>query len=519
VNPGQVGGHILFDWGVTLDIDVVNVWDYNPITGQYTSTDGPAGNPPNPDGITGYGMIDGAFPTFNANFIFQVLPPGTPIAGDFTVFTLPGEVLVNIDMLANADDGGEPGLELELISCEPVVGVTQGAVQTNPDDTCDYTAPDVLGDPPNDQFTYTVFDGLLTSPPGTVTVDLVNEPPACDPPVSLVTTPDTDLPIDEADLLANCTDPDGEEQLSVDAITVPPVNGTLSAALPPFIYTPDAGFTGMDSFEYTVSDTRGGTFTTTANIEISSAPFGNFTMLDASGTTFGGTNDTLAEWDGTFNTAATDTNFNMTLGSASNFPFFGFPWFAHDIRVFGPGEYSFDATCSVAQLQQGLADCGGGPNDFLNLTVGIGQAGAHMLFDWNVTENIDVVLLWDLDDIYINPNPAGALYIGPAGPTPPVDCIYQLVSRDADGDDTPGAKMIDGPFIDFQANFNVNLSRGCAGGGEVDIPKSRIDSPDNGGCTLNNVATEPSRRSDLLLLLAFTAGLGWWRRRRTGARR
>ena len=72
VGAGQVGGHILFDWGATTNIDVVNVWDVT--GGDYFSTDGPAGNPANPDGIRGYGMIDGAFPNFNANFDFTAVP-------------------------------------------------------------------------------------------------------------------------------------------------------------------------------------------------------------------------------------------------------------------------------------------------------------------------------------------------------------------------------------------------------------------------------------------------------------
>ena len=74
VGAGQVGGHILFDWGVTLDIDVVNVWDVacNGTTCTYTSTDPIVGNPVNPDGIRGVGMIDGAFVGFNANFDFVV---------------------------------------------------------------------------------------------------------------------------------------------------------------------------------------------------------------------------------------------------------------------------------------------------------------------------------------------------------------------------------------------------------------------------------------------------------------
>jgi len=72
VGAGQIGGQILFDWGATADIDVINVWDVacNGVTCTYTSTDVTATNPVGPDGVRGLGMIDGAFVGFNANFDF-----------------------------------------------------------------------------------------------------------------------------------------------------------------------------------------------------------------------------------------------------------------------------------------------------------------------------------------------------------------------------------------------------------------------------------------------------------------
>ena len=47
VGAGQIGGHILFDWGATADIDVVNVWDVacDGTNCTYTSTDVTATNP------------------------------------------------------------------------------------------------------------------------------------------------------------------------------------------------------------------------------------------------------------------------------------------------------------------------------------------------------------------------------------------------------------------------------------------------------------------------------------------
>ena len=74
VGAGQVGGHILFNWGAVSDIDVVNVWDVSTnLAGDtiYTSTDVTAGminGVAQPDGILGLAMIDGAFAGFSANF-------------------------------------------------------------------------------------------------------------------------------------------------------------------------------------------------------------------------------------------------------------------------------------------------------------------------------------------------------------------------------------------------------------------------------------------------------------------
>jgi hypothetical protein len=77
VGAGQVGGHILFDWGVVTGIDVINVWDV--VGDTYTSTDVIATTPAGPDGILGLSMIDGAFVGFNANFDF-VAPVPVPAA-------------------------------------------------------------------------------------------------------------------------------------------------------------------------------------------------------------------------------------------------------------------------------------------------------------------------------------------------------------------------------------------------------------------------------------------------------
>ena len=537
VGAGQIGVHMLFDYFPATDIDVVIVWNQdttwtatNPANPFHIGLDDgtactsipPTASPPNcvidglpntadttfqllstdwnSDGIAGSGMTDGPFPGFHASFnLVQSLPEGSPIAGDFTVFTDVDTDVPGIDMLANADDGGLPGTILSLDGCASPSSEGGTVTQDLGTNTCDYLSPGVLA--VNDSFTYTVFDGELTSAPGTVTVDVINEVPSC-APADLLTSVDVALSIDEATLLSQCSDPDGAEPLSVDSITVPPANGTLSAALPPFDYTPNAGYIGMDSFQYSVSDTRGGVTTGTANIEVSDLPFGNFTMVDAGGVTFGGTNDIIADWDMvSFCDSVSDpvSKCEMTMGSQSSHPFFGAPWTAHDIRVFKEGSYTFDTI-------------EGGP---LNLTIGAGQIGAHMLFDWGQPTptpcgvancNIDVVLLWDFDGVFAGTATA-PLYQDIAGPTPALDCVYELVSRDVDGDGVPGARMVDGAFIGFRANFNINFTQACTVG-EQEVVVSSISNPSSGGCTLASTPSSPLRRTDLWVLLGFIAWLG-----------
>ncbi len=60
VGAGQTGGHILFDYGPTKNIDVILVWDAAGVT-QNSDEFAPAG-------IPGVPMADGAFPGWNAAF-------------------------------------------------------------------------------------------------------------------------------------------------------------------------------------------------------------------------------------------------------------------------------------------------------------------------------------------------------------------------------------------------------------------------------------------------------------------
>ena len=149
---------------------------------------------------------------------------------------------VDIGVLANDTDPDGDTLT-PVIADQP----TQGAVEVNPNGTVTYT-PDA-GVAGVDSFTYRASDDDLTSNLATVTVAVANAAPVA---ADDEATTGRNQPVDIG-VLANDSDPDGDT-LTVSDTTTPAdgtviVNddGTLS-------YTPDAGFTGTDSFDYTVTD-------------------------------------------------------------------------------------------------------------------------------------------------------------------------------------------------------------------------------------------------------------------------
>jgi len=124
-----------------------------------------------------------------------------------------------------------------------------------------------------DTFTYHATDGQANGNTATVTI-VVNEtantaPTAIDDDFS--TGPQVALAIAAPGLLQNDSDPDGDPLTA--ALQTAPANGAVT--LDPdgsFTYTPDAGFSGVDSFIYRVNDGRGGSDTATVTIAVNADP-------------------------------------------------------------------------------------------------------------------------------------------------------------------------------------------------------------------------------------------------------
>jgi len=236
----------------------------------------------------------------------------------------------------------------------------------------------------------------------------------------------------------------------------------------------------------------------------------NFTMLNSAGGytmgVDGGTNNVLMLWDGNGYNASSDYTgpggaANVTASSTD--AFFGSTWSAHDIQVFVPGSYSFDAGDNTPGPGTGgpAGANGEAAGTMLTATVLPGQLGMHMLFDWSGNLNIDVFVVASPGKVFGagigRSSPTSALgastnkcdNLGTSATTPAIkNCLFDgkpygsagkplgsqvwmLASVDGDADGVMGIKMpAGGPFANFSANFNANMTSTADPVASVPVP-------------------------------------------------
>jgi VCBS repeat-containing protein len=161
-----------------------------------------------------------------------------------------------------ATDSDSSTLTYALVASSAVGG--SASINANTGDYSFTAAKDFNG---TASFRFTASDGSLTSSPTPVTIAIaaVN-----DAPVAAADSGSTNqgTPV-LLNVLANDTDVDG------DALTIAAVggaaNGTVQILNGQVRYAPNSGFTGNDSFAYTVSDGAGGTAQASAAVSVGSA--------------------------------------------------------------------------------------------------------------------------------------------------------------------------------------------------------------------------------------------------------
>lgn len=162
---------------------------------------------------------------------------------------------VTINVLINDTDADGDTLQLASFT-QPAMGTVGCAANGD----CTYTP---AGDG-TDSFSYEVDDGNggVASASVDVTVVGLNPPPVAGTDFA-TTTENTPVVID---VLANDTD-EGGDALTVIAFTQPG-NGSVTCESPLCTYTPATGFTGTDTFDYTVQDTNGDTGVATVTVVV-----------------------------------------------------------------------------------------------------------------------------------------------------------------------------------------------------------------------------------------------------------
>ena len=210
-----------------------------------------------------YTVSDPFNQTSTATVIVTVIAPlgSGPVARDDSVSVFAGE-MATIAPLAN--DSHPDGIAFGLAGL-PVVREGQATLGAN--NTIQYTPPLTGGGP--FVLTYTIKDEFGRTATASITVTVVVRPPDNRPPAAkddlAGTTFNTPVTID---VLANDTDADGDT-ITLDSITQPAAGAGQASIVGSVVrFTPPAGFEGLASFKYTISDTAGAKSTATVLIQV-----------------------------------------------------------------------------------------------------------------------------------------------------------------------------------------------------------------------------------------------------------
>lgn len=219
--------------------------------------------------LFGFDSFD-SYLTFGAAAFASGISPLPPILSDDTFTSNEDTAFTTGNVLNNdTDPNGDPIVITSIDTSDTV-----GQVIDNGDGTFDYDPNGqfeflAAGDTTTDTFSYTATDNISGSDTATVTVTIegVNDAPtAVDDTAS--TNESTPLLLNEADLLSNDSDIDGDT-LTVESVSES-VNGTVELDDDIIVFSPNSGFIGDASFNYSINDGNEGIDTATVTVAVNS---------------------------------------------------------------------------------------------------------------------------------------------------------------------------------------------------------------------------------------------------------
>jgi VCBS repeat-containing protein len=218
-----------------------------------------------------YTASDGQATSNTATVSISVRSVSTPVAVSDTYRAATNGTLTVSQINGVLNNDTDPNVSGNARTATIVTGPVSGLATLNPDGSFIYRPnPNFQG---VDTFVYRFSDGLTVSNAATVTISVApNTPPVANPDRYTIATGSTLTVIPTQGILLNDTDADPGTVLTATLNTTTQ-NGTLSFnSNGTFRYTPNAGFSGLDSFTYQASDGIALSNPTTATITVAAAP-------------------------------------------------------------------------------------------------------------------------------------------------------------------------------------------------------------------------------------------------------
>jgi VCBS repeat-containing protein len=212
-----------------------------------------------------YTVTDGTTISAATLVTLTVLPiPDAPTANgdDFTLDEDSTFTISAVDNIVVNDSDPDSAVLTAVLQSGP----SFGTLGLNSDGTFTYTPnPDFFG---SDSFTYRASDGMLESDIATVSLSVtgVADSPTAVNDTTTATNQGAQLSIN---VLANdSTEPDGQQTLTITHVSAGSQGGSITNQGDSILYTAPIGFTGQETFTYTVTDADGLTDLATVVVDV-----------------------------------------------------------------------------------------------------------------------------------------------------------------------------------------------------------------------------------------------------------